>query len=251
MLTIDPRFQSDLTPEMYTRLIESNPPRVAEGGSFFTGAVRLSHPSLHKKTAYLQGVPKYQAAGLFTHNSVKVLVDYLKAASRGFYPDVSDPGVFINPKSKDGAIRDQGLKVNVNDGGLNVEAKTLGGYIPGFMWVNPKSGQPVPCFYFMRGRLVAAVPEEIEQIFYPGCWVTMKLNCFKSTAKGNPGPVLGLQGVTKLADDRKFGGGGGGARAEDFDGAVAIEDPNVNSIVPSSGGDVDGGATPLDDYNWG
>lgn len=252
LLSIDPRFQSGLTPEQYTKLIESNPPHVGEGGMFFTGAVRLSYPHLKEPTSYKGGAPKYQASGLFTHNHMKPLVEYLKAAARRFYPDVTDPGVFINPRAKDGALRDQGNKVNVKDGGHNAIDKTLGGYVPGFMFIAPKSGKAVPCFHFMRGKIVAALPEEIEQIMYPGCWVSMKLNAFKSSASGNPGPVLGLQGLTKLADDRSFEGGGGGASAEDFSGAVAIEDPNANGVVPSDGKDYSGADTgAAADYDWG
>jgi hypothetical protein len=237
-LQIDPKMQIGLVPELYERLITGNPPRIGEGGLVFTGAVRLSWPSLDKPTVMKgqegKATPKYQASGLFTHKNVGVIMEALKAAVRLHYPAVSDPSVMLNPRDKNHPMKDQGLKINVSDGGFEPVKATVGGYVLGFPFVTAKSTKAVPCFHNVGGRVVAVLPEELTKVLYAGCWVTMKLAIIKSTSPGNPGVFFGLQSIMKLADDTAFGGGGGGGTAEDFEGTVAIEDPNANTIMQNA-----------------
>lgn len=237
---IDPRMQIGLAPELYARLINGNPPRVGEGGQVFSGAVRLSWPSLSKPTVMKgqegKATPKYQASGLFTHKNVSVIMDALKASIRMHYPTVTDPSIMLNPREKNHPMKDQGLKVSMADGGYEVIKKSTAGYVTGFPFITAKSTQSIPCFHNVGGRVAAVLPEEIDKVLYAGCWVTMKMTIIKSTSPGNPGVFFGLQSVMKLADDKAFGGGGAGnGTAEDFAETVSIEDPNANAIMQSSG----------------
>ena len=233
---IDPKMQTGLAPELFERLVTGNPPRVGEGNIVYTGAVRLSGPSLAKpaKPQKPGDTPKYQAAGLWPHKNIGVIMDALRAAVRQHYPNVTDPSLFLNPRDKNHPIKDQGLKVSAADGGYDPINKTTGGYVPGLPFFNAKSTQQVPCIRRVGGRDIITLPEELEKEFYAGCWVNVKLAILKSTNAGNPGVFFGLQGMFKLADDTRFGGGGNSATAEDFAGAVAIEDPNANQIMQST-----------------
>ena len=240
MTTIDKRFQSNLAPELLERLLTGNPPRIGEGGVIYTGAVRLSWPSLAKpslpKTAKPGDKPKYQASGLFVHKNIGVIMEALKAAVRRDYPNVTDPMVLLDPKNKNSAVKDQGLKVSVKDGGLDPIHNTTAGYVPGFPFVSGKSEKEVHCFHRKDGRVVKLLPEEIEELLKPGYWVDLKYKIIKSTSAGNPGEFFGLQNVMKLAEDTAFGGGGSSSgTAEDWDSSVAIEDPNANQIIQNSG----------------
>lgn len=221
--------KSRLTETQMTTLCQKRPIRMNEDGSIMTGPVRLSFPSLHEKTAFGQGVPKYQSALLFPHKNLTTLMDALRAALKGFYPTVVDPSVFLDPFNKDHPIRDQSLKVNVAEGGRNALKPTLEGYVPSFAFINPKSEKYQPqCFHVVRGQWVAALPEEIEKMFYAGAWVDAKINVYKNGGN-NPGAALGLTAVWKLADDEGFGGGKGGASASDGGSAAdafTAEDPN-------------------------
>lgn len=233
---MDPRMMSGLAPELFERVVKGNPPRILEGGMISTGAVRLSWPSLSKpaKVRNPGDKPKYQAAGLFPHNNVGPIMEALRAAVRAAYPSLQDPNVLLNPRDKNHPMKDQGLKVNVADGGLNPMEKSMGGYVPGLPFFNAKSMRPIVCIRRVAGREVVVVGEDVDTHFYAGCWVDAKLLILKSTAAGNPGVFWGLQGLFKLADDTRFEGSGGGASPEDFASAVSIEDPNENQIMQSS-----------------
>lgn len=240
MSTIDPRFQSNLAPELLSRLLQGNQPRIAEGGLIYTGAVRLSWPSLAKpqltKNPKPGDKPKYQASGLFVHKNIGVIMEALKAAVRRDYPNVSDPMVLLDPKNKNSAVKDQGLKVSTKDGGYDPINATTAGYVTGFPFVSGKSEKPVPCFHRIDGRVVAMLPEEIENLLKPGFWVDLKYKIIKSTSAGNPGEFFGLQSVMKLGEDTAFGGSGGGGSAADWESTVSIEDPNANQIMQNSTG---------------
>ncbi len=236
---IDPKMQTGLAPELFERLVASNPPRVGEGGVIYTGAVRLSWPSLAKPTV-MKGMegkaePKYSVSGLWPHKNIGPIMEVLRAAVRQHYPNVTDPSVLLNPRDKNHPIKDQGLKVSTADGGFDPVGKSTGGYVPGLPFFTAKSKLQVPCIRRVGGRDVVTLPEELEREFYAGCWISAKLLVLKSGSSGNPGVFFGLQGLFKLADDTRFGGGGGNsATAEDFSGAVVVEDPNANQIMQST-----------------
>lgn len=239
MTIIDPKFQSNLSPELLTRLLQGNQPRITAEGALRTGAVRLSWPSLAKaklsKTAKAGDKPKYQASGLFVHKNIGVIMEALKSAVRRDYPNVSDPSVLLDPKNKNSAVKDQGLKVSVKDGGFDPIGKTLAGYVTGFPFCSGKSERAVHCFHRKDGRVVALLPDEIEAVLYAGAWVDIEYKLIKSTSAGNPGVFFGLQSVMKLGDDTPFGSGGSASTAEDWGESVAIEDPNANQIMQNSG----------------
>ncbi len=256
MTTIDPRFQSNLAPELLERLLRGNQPRIAEGGLIYTGAVRLSWPALAKpqlpKTAKPGDKPKYQATGIFVHKNIGVIMEALKAAVRRDYPNVTNPMALLDPKNKNSAVKDQALKVSVSHGGLDPINASAAGYVPGFSFVSGKSEKAVLCFHRKDGRVVALLPEEIETCLYAGAWVDIKYKIIKSTSAGNPGEFFGLQSVMKLGDDTPFGGGGGGGSPEDWSDSVAIEDPNVNQIMQNANlaqNEWDAPAAPAGD--WG
>lgn len=235
-MTSDPRMQSGLAPELFARLITGNPPRIGDDGAVFTGAARLSWPSLSKpaKPQNPGQVGKYQASFLWPHKNIGMVMQALQAAVRQHYPAVPDPSIFLNPRDKNHPVKDQGMKVNVKDGGFDPIKPTTAGYVPGFPFASAKSTKAPGCMKWLNGKAVAMLPEEVDKLLYAGCWVTAKLVILKSTAAGNPGVFFGLQSVLKLADDTAFGGGGT-ANPEDFNSAVAIEDPNANAIMQSNG----------------
>jgi hypothetical protein len=141
--------------------------------------------------------PKYQARPVRAQEHRR----YHGGAEGGgapHYPNVTDPMVLLDPKNKNSAVKDQGLKVSVKDGGLEPINKTTAGYVPGFPFVSGKSEKAVPCFHRKDGRVVALLPEEIETLLYAGCWVDIKYKIIKSTSAGNPGEFFGLQSIMKL-----------------------------------------------------
>jgi len=129
--------------------------------------------------------------------------------------------------NKSHAVRDGALKVSASEGGRNAQGKTTEGYVVGYPWINPKSGNAIPCYHNVRGVWVPAMPDEIAKIFYSGAWVDAKVKIIKNHVS-SPGVSLGLQGVWKLADDNSFGGSGSASAGEGGDAgdAFAAEDPN-------------------------
>lgn len=239
-----------LSPEQIASLCAKRPVRAVEGG-IMTGPVRLSFPSLHVKSAIAGGTPKYNAIGIFPHTNIGPLYQALVAAVRQHYPTVSDPSVMLDKYNKNHPIKDGALRINTADGGREPVKKTTVGFTLGLPYINPKSGQAVPCYQSIGGQWKSVVvPSEIEALFYAGAWVDMKLGWGKSTASANPGVSLYLNGVWKLADDEKLGGGGPSASAEDggaADDALSIEDPNA--ALGAAGGGW-GGNTAQADTPW-
>jgi hypothetical protein len=237
MFTIDPRFNTSLTPENFTLLHQKNPPVMAEGGAIMTGAVRLNWPSLSKpaKPQNPAQKAKYQASGLFYHQNIGLVQKWLEAAVRQHYPSLPDPSIFLDPKNLNHPLKDQGLKVMPQDGGFRAmkgdpkKGVTEIAHVPGYRMLTAKSNREVNGFRFDRaqGRVVTVLPHEQDDVFYPGCWVSMKLIPIKSTAAGNPGVSLGLQGIMFLAADTRLGSSGGPGSSEgDWTGAGVIEDPS-------------------------
>ncbi len=227
-----------LSPEQIANMCAKRPVRVVEGGAIMTGPVRLSFPSLHKKSGIAGGTPKYNAIGLFPHKNIGPLMQALTALIRQSYPTITDPSLLLNPLDKNHPVKDQALRVSTAEGGKNTMGKTTAGFVPGLPFINPKSGQAVPCYHVVGGQWKSIMPEEIEAVLPAGCWVDMKIGMGKSTAAANPGASLYLNGVWKLADDERLGGGGTSASAEeggDTSDIVAIEDPNA-ALTASGGG---------------
>lgn len=225
---VDPKTTgSRLSDAAFRRLIEGNPPRIAEDGTLRTGAVRLAFAHLGTKTkvnaADADDKARYSVAGLFPHKNMKVVRDLLTAKVREYYPTVRDPSEMLNPKNKAGVIRDQGLRVSTADGGLDPIGRSYTGFVPGFMFVAPKSTRLNLYYHYVAGAVVPVPESEIDRVLYSGCWADLRLTVFKSPSASNPGPVFGLQSALKLADDTVFGGAAE-ATAESFTGAVPLED---------------------------
>lgn len=235
-----------LTQAQIDDMCAKRPVRAAEGGCIMTGPVRLSFPTLTpeakakaKSKSVLANPPdKYSAALLFPHKNIGPLMEALRAAVRQHYPTITDPMVLLNPLDKNAPVKDQGVKVNVSEGGREAVKKSTAGYTVGLPYINPKSGNLIPCFRAEAGRWVNILPGELETIMYGGCWVDAKLVMFKSTTSANPGVALGLQGLWKLADDNSFGGGGGAVATEGGSAGdvIGIEDPNSvgGGVVPQT-----------------
>jgi len=224
-------------------LMAKRPIRMTDDGCIMTGPVRLSFAALDKpaKPVEVGGKEKYQASLLFPHMNLTVLKDALLAKLKLDYPGLPDYSSFVNALSKNSPVKDQGMKINVKDGGYEPVKATVTGYTKGFMYVNPKSMRQPTLFHVVRGGWVAVLPEEITKVMYSGCWVEAKIALIKSTANANPGEATGLQGLWKLADDNSFGGGSGATAAEggDVGDAFAAEDPNLipnNDTAPAGDG---------------
>lgn len=249
---IDPNFYSpQILQQMDTRLSAAQlvdmfaryPATVLPNGHIRMCPVRLSWPSLGKPS-HFQNDPKtpakYQMTGLIMHKDLGVVVEQLRNKTREFYPSQPDPNVFINKtRDKNNALKDQGLKVSTADGGFDQIGKTTAGYVPGLFYFTAKNDKAVPCFHFLHGqRVQVAAPEEIEREFYAGCWVMPTLSIFKSGSAANPGPVFGLQGVLKIADDKPFSGAASVtadtyADVQGFVDPNMVSDPNAGILQPS------------------
>lgn len=257
---IDQRFQSELPASSYERMLQAYPPRMGEGGRLFSGAVRLSWPHLAKPTVMkgMEGkaTPKYQASGLWTHKNLGVVREAVKSSIRLHYPNITDPAVLMKPDDKNAALKDQAQKVSTADGGMEAIKGTIAGYVPSYPFFTAKSTIMVPYYHVVGGRRVIVLPEEIEKVLYAGCWVDMELSLIKSTSSGNPGVFFGLQGISKIVDDKKFGGAGAGTAPEAFGEVVEIENPNAiipgNAVAGNDWGDDDAApATVAADDGWG
>lgn len=238
IMSVDPRLCSDLSEAAFDRMVKAYPPRVGEGGLLYSGAVRLSWPCLDKPRANPKrpdAKPKYELTGLFPHRNIGVFMGAIEAEVRRLYPNVRDPKAMMDVKAKGSAVKDQGMKVSTEDGGYNAIGATMDGYVPGLMFFIARSGLRVPMFHVVGGRRVSVLPEEVVDVMYAGCWVDVELKMLKSGDAGNPGIFLGLQQVSKIVDDRRFGGGSAHANSEAFGGVVEIEAPaSVSSIGSSS-----------------
>lgn len=227
-MNIDPRMDTSLTPEALKRLIDGNPPRIDANGDIYTGAVRGMFLSFHEKT----GMPneprekdRYVGTFVFPHNNIGLIVEELRRKTREFYPN-QDPDDFMDKYNKNSALKDQALMVAKSDGGRSMKP-TLAGFVPGLPWVRAKSNRELNYFKAQGGSYVKVLDSDLASTFYSGCWLIAKLNIYKSTTNANPGPVFGLQGAMKIADDKAFTGGAG-AKGADFGQVTAIEDPNAS-----------------------
>ena len=234
--------QSIRTEAELQKLIARRPIRLTDDGCIMTGPVRLSFAALDKpKAAEAGGKEKYQSALLFPHTNLGVLKDALMTKLKADYPGLPDYSSFVNATNKNSPVKDQGMKINIKDGGYEPMKPTIGGYTKGFMFINPKSMRQPTLFHVVRGAWVAVLPEEIKRVMYSGCWVEAKIALIKSTANSNPGESTGLQGLWKLADDSSFDGGSAATAAEggDVGDAFEAEDPNIipqHDTAPGSAG---------------
>jgi len=67
-----------------------------------------------------------------------------------------------------------------------------------------------------QDRKPVVVDENADQIIdqsevYGGCWCRATITCYAYDKAGNRGVAFGLQGIQKIRDDDRFGGGGGSA----------------------------------------
>lgn len=139
------------------------------------------------------------------------------------------------PKNPTGAglsdpIKDQAINVAPDEGGLNKTGKTFGGFVPGAKFIGPNANLD---FRPSLTRLVngAVEPafgtkEELDAEFYSGAWYMVTVTCFHGKNPQNPNAFFGLSSVLKIADDRKFSGGGGDG-VEAYAG-INIEPAGVN-----------------------
>ncbi len=122
------------------------------------------------------------------------------------------------PKNPDGLgfedpIKDQGDHVAPSEGGTNKMGKTTGGYVPGSFYISANANlEYPPTLTVLEGGkpdYARGSQEELLAKFYSGAWVIPTLTIFHGRNPTNPNIFFGLSSVLWIADDQKFGGGGG------------------------------------------
>lgn len=228
-MNIDPRMNTSLTPETLARIVNGNPHRIDAEGNVYA-LVRGSFISFHEKRGMPNDPPeklRYQGTFLFPNNNIGVIVNEVKRKAKEFYPN-ADPERFMDKFSKNSAIKDQALMVSTKDGGRNHD-NGYAGFVPGLPYVVAKSARDLRFHRRLNGQTVDVIPDQVAKEFYSGCWMMVKLNIYKSSSNGNPGPIFGLQGALKICDDTPLGGGAKAATAKDWGNVEAIEDPNAEA----------------------
>lgn len=165
---------------------------------------RLSFPDLAEPRAFEGGEPKFGAALLFpkAENIGKKRPD-----DEPFSPwnDASKHDLSEIEKILEEVIASKWpkqvpkkLRRPLKDG----DDETWDGYA-GHLFIRSSSKRP-PKLIDTRKRPVTG--QEIEQVFYPGCWVRAVINPFTYDKAGNVGVSFGLQALQFVRDDNPFVG---------------------------------------------
>jgi len=104
----------------------------------------------------------------------------------------------------------------------------LEGYTPGGVFITATADQRAPYAVNAQG-----VPITENGLIVSGAWYFFVLRPFMFDAGLKKGVSFGLQGVMKIADDRAFGGGGGGNPAADFAGVSIDTSAQAAAVNPA------------------
>jgi len=95
------------------------------------------------------------------------------------------------------------------------EKEDLEGYAGSIFTVAKTKFQPGCVKKTKKGPEIVDV-DDIQEVFYPGCWCVAKVNSYAYDEDGNRGANYGLKSIMKVKDDERFGGGPVDA-TEDFE----------------------------------
>lgn len=169
---------------------------------------RLSFPTLVKARAFKSGdTEKFNASILFPKEEnigekrdddkpFSPWGDFAKHDLSALQAVVDE---YVSSKWPDPKKRPKKLKLPFKDG----DEETWAGY-PGHHFIR-MSSMYAPTL--IRADRSVVTGDDIERIFYPGCWVRAIVNLFDYNNTGNIGVSFGLQGLQFLRDDNTFQGG--------------------------------------------
>lgn len=182
--------------DMDTAWVESHwqkiPNTKLPDGNYRTGPVRLGFPWLFKPQPAMEAgkKDKFSAVFCFPHGAdLSLLKQHAGEVTLAKWPNAAELTLFS-------PFADQKEKAKFE------------GFAPGATMITA-SGERKPLILDTRGA-----PIVDEDALYPGCWVLGLVNAFTWEQRNAQGVVLkrgtsfGLNGVIKIADDKRLGGGG-------------------------------------------
>ena len=195
-----------------------------------TPAVRVSFPNVFKKRSYQGGTPAFGIRLMFDKTNkeqmgfLKKLKTDMEAAQARQWPDAANrPRIPMVGHDKS-PIKD-GDK-NCNGQGIPFLEKSP--ELAGHFFMSCSSYNDVlPVVDRNREEIIDA------QAVYGGCWCKVNLNAYARTRADNPGMSFGLNGVQKVRDDERIGGGGAPSVDSMFEAAGGSNDSsNYDSDIP-------------------
>lgn len=227
------KMQTGMDPAWIEKVVKGNPAVLLPSGNIrlppARGAfVNVAKPAKDKIVSGQVQKGSYGMNLLFTPDADLTALRDLRAEKlKEFFPKNPTGAGLSDP------IKDQGINVAAAEGGTNKKGQTYGGFVPGSKFIGPNANldyKPT-LSRLVNGQVEVAfgTPEELEKEFYSGAWYIATVSCFHGRNEQNPNAFFGLSSVLKIADDKKFSGGGG-------DGVEAYAGINIDpaGIDPSS-----------------
>lgn len=227
------KMQTGMDPAWIEKVVKGNPSLLLPSGNVRLPPARGAFVNVAKpaKDKLENGQTKKGTYGmnlLFTPDAdLTALRDLRSEKLKEFFPKNPTGAGLSDP------IKDQGTNVSAAEGGSNKKGVTYGGFVPGSLFIGPNANlEYKPTLSrLVNGQVEVAfgTPEELEKEFYSGAWYIATVSCFHGQNPQNPNAFFGLSSVLKIADDKKFSGGGG-------DGVEAYAGINIDpaGIDPSS-----------------
>lgn len=207
------RMQTGMDPAWLAATAKANPATLLSSGNvrvFGRGAfVNVASPAKDKpgpNGTIIKGT--YGMNVLFLPDyDLTALTDLRAEKLREFFPKNPTGAGLSDP------IKDQGVNVAADEGGFNKQGKTFGGFVPGSKFIGPNANLDFkPTLSRLKNgevEVAYGTQEELDAEFYSGAWYMVTVTCFHGKNPQNPNAFFGLSSVLKIADDRKFSGGGG------------------------------------------
>lgn len=226
------RMKTRLPQAWIEQVVAGNPAKLLPSGHILLPPARMSFfQGVYKSKDKIEnGVtkPGKHGTGILFPFGADVAPQYLAAASvarkdmiRSKYPDNPEGAGFDSP------FKDQGVRIKPTEGGTNKMGKSYEGFVPGYLFMEPRANNRPALSELVGGVPTAAVgsDEELAKRFYSGMWAMCTVSVFKSTSTENPNVFFGLEAVLKIADDNRFGGEGGGVAPDYASVGVNITAP--------------------------
>lgn len=181
---------------------------MADREVIITPYARLSFPSIAKPRAYESGdQPKFGCALLFPKPAVvgdkrddgKPVSPWGDADKHDLSELQAKIDEYVENTWPNAKQRPKNLKLPIQDG----DDKSWDGYADHF-FLRASSIRPPRVIDARKNEVTG---DDIEKVFYPGCWVRAVINLFDYSTKGNKGVSAGLQLVQFVRDDDPFTGG--------------------------------------------
>jgi len=202
----------------------------SKAGSLTTGPVRLSFPALKEPKPVSKDKPddkKFQATLILPPDmDLKPFYDAVKAVMLERW------GKLIKLPARNNPIKSN-------------DEKELDGYEDGGHFINTRSKRRPKC---VDGKVQDVI--DIEEVFYPGCWVRAHINAYAwEHPQGGKGVSFGLNAVQFFKDGERFDGAIDVSEAFDAvpvaDDEIFGGDDEVESSLFGGNGDDEGDEIPF------